>query len=60
MMDFTLEISLKSFEVKNDKQKSRHLLEMLAEVPDSLKSQGKRSPTNTHLQFLPRCVRIGL
>ncbi len=39
-MDFTLEISLKSFEVKMTKQKSRHLLEMLAEVPDSLKSQG--------------------
>ncbi len=26
------------------KQKSRHLLEMLAEVPDSRKSQGKRHP----------------
>ncbi len=31
------------------KQKSRHLLEMLAEVPDSRKSQGKRHPLDAIL-----------
>ncbi len=53
MMDFTLKITLKSFEMNNDKPKSRHLFEMLVEVPDLRNLRGKRHRV---IQFSVLCA----